>query len=75
MMEVPLARWSEFEAQAPEIADAGKKLFYQFGPTRNRSLRDHHFYEDETIAQDELDDLLVLMPRSHRPETAASTPS
>ena len=27
------------------------------------------------IAQDELDDLLVLMPRSHRPETAASTPS
>ena len=27
-----MARWSEFEAQAPEIADAGKKLFYQFGP-------------------------------------------
>lgn len=40
------------------------KLFHQFGPARNRSLRDHHVYESEIIPQDELDDLLVLMPRA-----------
>jgi len=39
------------------------KLFHEFGPARNRSLRDVFVYENEVIAQDELDDLLVLMPR------------
>jgi hypothetical protein len=40
------------------------KLFYQFGPARNRSLRDNFVYENEVIGQEELDDLLVLMPRA-----------
>ena len=42
------------------------KLFYEFGPARNRSLREHHVCENAVIAQDELDDLLVLMPRRQR---------
>ena len=44
------------------------KLFHQFGPARNRSLREHHVYEDGVIAQEDLDDLLVLMPRPQRSE-------
>jgi DNA-binding transcriptional LysR family regulator len=40
------------------------KLFHQFGPARNKSLREHHVYEDEVIAQNDLDDLLVLMARA-----------
>jgi excinuclease UvrABC nuclease subunit len=40
------------------------KLFHQFGPARNRSLRDVFVYENTVIRQDELDDLLVLMPRT-----------
>ena len=43
------------------------KLFHQFGPARNQNLREHHGYEDEVIAQDELDDLLVLAPKPPRP--------
>jgi hypothetical protein len=31
-MEVLMARWSEFEVQAPEIAEAGRALFYGSGP-------------------------------------------
>ncbi len=27
-----MATWKEFEAAAPQIAEAGKKLLYQFGP-------------------------------------------
>ena len=27
-----MARWSEFEARAPELAEAGRKLLFQFGP-------------------------------------------
>ena len=42
------------------------KLFHQFGPARNRSLRDVFVYENAVIAQDDLDDLLVLMPRPQR---------
>lgn len=40
------------------------RLFHQFGPARNRSLRDVFVYENTVIRQDELDDLLVLMPRA-----------
>lgn len=47
------------------------RLFHQFGPARNRSLREHHVNKDEVIAQDDLDDLLVLMPRA----SAASQPA
>ena len=43
---------------------AALKLFHQFGPARNRSLRDVFVYENTVIGQDELDDLLVLMPRT-----------
>ena len=43
------------------------KLFHQFGPARNRSLRDVFVYEHDVIAQDELDDLLVLAPKPPRP--------
>jgi predicted GIY-YIG superfamily endonuclease len=49
------------------------KLFHQFGPARNRSLRDHHVYEDEVISQDDLDDLLVLMPRPQSSEVVAGS--
>lgn len=44
------------------------KLFHHFGPARNRRLREHHVYIEEVIAKDDLDDLLVLMPRSQRSE-------
>jgi hypothetical protein len=27
-----MASWAEFERRAPELAEAGKKLLYQFGP-------------------------------------------
>ena len=27
-----MASWKEFETRAPDIADAGRKLLYQFGP-------------------------------------------
>jgi excinuclease UvrABC nuclease subunit len=40
------------------------RLFHQFGPARNRSLRDIFVYENTVIRQEELDDLLVLMPRA-----------
>ena len=43
------------------------KLFHQFGPARNRSLRDNFVYENEVIGQAELDDLLVLAPKPPRP--------
>lgn len=36
------------------------RLFHRFGPARNRDLREHWVYEHEVIAQDDLDDLLVL---------------
>lgn len=36
------------------------RLFHQFGPARNRSLREHCAYDSEVIAQNDLDDLLVL---------------
>ena len=49
------------------------KLFHQFGPARNRSLREHYVYENELIAQYELDDLLVLMPRVQRSEMVAGS--
>lgn len=51
-----------------DIDVAKLKLFHQFGPARNRSLREHHVYEDEVIAQDDLDDLLALMPKTQRSE-------
>ena len=43
------------------------KLFHQFGPARNRSLRDVFVYENDVITQDDLDDLLVLAPKPPRP--------
>jgi excinuclease UvrABC nuclease subunit len=42
------------------------KSFYQFGPARNRSLREHCVYDGAIIAQDDLDDLLVLTPKAAR---------
>ena len=42
------------------------RLFYQFGPARNRDLRAHCVYDREVIAQDDLDDLLVLTPKPKR---------
>ena len=49
------------------------RLFHQFGPARNRSLREHHVYENAIIAQDELDDLVVLMPKLPRPNATLTT--
>jgi predicted GIY-YIG superfamily endonuclease len=39
------------------------RLFYQLGPARNRELRAHCVYGHEVIAQEDLDDLLVLTPK------------
>ena len=49
------------------------KLFHQFSPAQNWSLREHHVYENDVIAQEELDDLLVLMPRPQRSETVVQS--
>ena len=48
------------------------KLFHQFGPARNRSLRDVFVYENTVIRQDELDDLLVLAPKPPRPAQSSA---
>jgi hypothetical protein len=42
---------------------AALRLFYKFGPMRNRELREHFVYDAQTIDQADLDDLLVLAPR------------
>jgi GIY-YIG catalytic domain len=49
-----------------ELDVATLQDFYQFGPARNRSLRDNFVCEGEVIPQGELDDLLVLMPKLPR---------
>jgi predicted GIY-YIG superfamily endonuclease len=49
------------------------KLFHQFGPARNRSLRDNFVYENEVVGQAELDDLLALMSMLPRTPQGAST--
>ena len=41
------------------------KQFCEFGPTRNRRLREHSHYPATVIAQRDLDDLLVLTPGRH----------
>lgn len=43
------------------------KQFCEFGPARNRRLREHSHYTDEVIAQNDLDDLLVLTPTHKSP--------
>jgi excinuclease UvrABC nuclease subunit len=57
-----------------ELETEALKLFYQFGPARNRNLREHCVYDSALIAQDDLDDLLVLTPKPPREAvTEAST--
>ena len=57
-----------------EVDVATLRHFHQFGPARNRSLRDVFVYEDGVIAQADLDDLFVLMPRLSRPTAMSVTP-
>ena len=39
------------------------RLFHRFGPVRNRALREQCIYGGEVIAQNDLDDLLVVAPK------------
>lgn len=41
--------------------------FQRFGPVRNRHLREHCAHPELVIAQDELDDLLVIAPPQPKP--------
>lgn len=51
------------------------RLFHRFGPARNRDLRAYCFYDREVIAQDDLDDLLVLTPKPPRLAATNASPA
>ena len=66
---ISLQRFLEVDVQSV-------RLFHQFGPVLNRSLREVFVYENTVIQPDELDDLLVLMPRASvhsQPTSAGAT--
>lgn len=47
--------------------------FQRFGPARNRHLREHCTHPETVIAQDELDDLLVIAPPQPKPVANVQT--
>lgn len=49
--------------------------FQRFGPARNRHLREHCAHPEPVIAQDELDDLLVIAPPLPRFVAECETPA
>lgn len=48
------------------------RMFFRFGPARNRALRERCAFDRELVAQSELDDLLVLAGRRTREQSLDS---